>query len=243
MSRTSRGSQRGVVEKPIEFRMRFAEVLERAAREVRDPTVDVAQAVGPYITISRSYGSGGADIAEAVARELGWSLLDRRLVEELAERIKVSPHTVELVDETRSNWFRDTLLNLMEPRLAIEDNYLAQMAKVVCLAGYDGRVVVVGRGGNFILPRDSGLAVRVDAPERFRVARLQERELLDERSAERTMRDTDAARADFIHRYFGHDVTNPTLYDLVLDASVFGIDGAAELVCRAAELKGLLARR
>jgi cytidylate kinase len=232
-----------VVEKPIEFRMRFAEVLERAAREVRDPTVDVARSVGPYITVSRSYGSGGADVAGAVARRLGWSLLDRRLVEELAERIKVSPHTVELVDETRSSWFRDTLLNLMEPRLAIEDNYLAQMAKVVCLAGYDGRVVVVGRGGNFILPRERGLAVRVDAPDSFRVNRLMEREGLDQRSAEHAIRDTDAARADFIHRHFGHDVMDPSFYDLVLDASVFGVDDAADLVCRAAELKGLLADR
>src|ERR671912_204242 len=51
------------------------------------------------ITISRMFGSGGSDVAARVARELGWSLLDNAVVDEVAERLGVSRTEVSSLEE------------------------------------------------------------------------------------------------------------------------------------------------
>ena len=51
------------------------------------------------ITISRMFGSGGSDVAARVARQLGWSLLDNAVVDEVAERLGVSRSEVESLEE------------------------------------------------------------------------------------------------------------------------------------------------
>jgi cytidylate kinase len=218
----------------VEHQMRFHEILTRVASEKAEP-----QRLGPYISVSRQYGSGGAEVATKVARKLGWSTLDRELVDELAHRLDVSPKMLELMDETRSNWFRDSVLNLLEPRLVEQHSYVGKLGRVMLLAAYEGRVVVVGRGANFLLPAGIGLRTLVVAPRDVRLTRLREREQLDQRSAERLLDECDDNRADFIRRNFASDVNDPRHYDLVLDSSAFGIDGSADLICQAFDTLGL----
>lgn len=51
------------------------------------------------ITIAREYGSGGAAIGQELAARLGWKLLDRELILELARRAHVQPSEVSHMDE------------------------------------------------------------------------------------------------------------------------------------------------
>jgi cytidylate kinase len=224
---------------PVEFQMRFREILTRAAED-REAVLPEQGELGPFLAVSRSAGSGGADMARRVGGRLGWSVMDRELVENLAERLELPPNLLQLMDETRSNWFSDTLLNLMNSRLVLQDSYVAMLGRVMALAAYDGRVVFVGRGASLMLPRSCGLSVRVIASRDFCVRQLAARHGLDERAAARQVDELDSSRNDFIHRHFHRDANDPALYDLVIDTSVFGIEGAAEIVCRALEVRNLV---
>ncbi len=51
------------------------------------------------ITVEREYGSGGAGIAEKLARRLGWKLWDTELTQEIARRAKVKPEAAAHHDE------------------------------------------------------------------------------------------------------------------------------------------------
>ncbi len=53
------------------------------------------------ITIEREYGSGGGDIAAAVAARLGWKLWDQLLTEEIARRMDCERRAVEEHEEKR----------------------------------------------------------------------------------------------------------------------------------------------
>lgn len=230
----------GVAVKPAEVQMRFHDILarsagERGAHELRK------EDFGPFLTVSRQAESGGAEVARAVGSRLGWSVLDKELVEDLAERLKLAPQMLALMDETKSDWFRDTMLNLLNSRLVLQDSYVAMLGRVILLAAYDGRVVIVGRGAHLILPREHGLRVRVVAPLEARVARLQERERLDAAAAEKRIENIDRSRADFLRRHFRSATDESQLFDLVLDATTFGIEGSADLICRALEVRGLIA--
>ena len=57
------------------------------------------------VTVAREYGSGGGRIAQSLADQLGWKLLDRCLVEKIAQTARVKPEVAEKVDERLDPWF------------------------------------------------------------------------------------------------------------------------------------------
>jgi cytidylate kinase len=228
-----------VAVRPAELQMRLRELLERAS-EARTPLVEETAQLGPFLTISREVGSGGAEVARLVGLRLGWAVFDKELVDDLARQLELSPEMVELLDETRSDWFHETMLSLMNSRIVLPNSYLSMLGRVLHLAAYEGKVIFVGRGGHLLLPRETGLRVRVIAPREVRLATFQEREQLRADEAARELDRLEAGRADFVRRHFHHEPDDPYQYDLVLDSSVFGMDGCAELVCRALELRGLV---
>jgi cytidylate kinase len=82
--------------------------------------------------------------------------------------------------------------------------------------------VLVGRGAQFLLPRDKGLAVRLIAPLGYRVEEVMRREGLDQTEACRLIEEADRGRRDFARRYFQKDIGDPHLYDLVLNVERLG---------------------
>lgn len=231
-----RGSDAKVAAEPVEFQMRFRKIIERASNV--DTPADRG-AIGPFVAVSRQAASGGARVARLVGERLGWTVLDRELVKELAGRLELKPEILGLMDETRSNWFSDTLLNLMNSRLVLQKSYVAMAGKVMALTAYHEPVVVVGRAANLILPRSQGLSVRIIAPKAFRIDEIKRSEELADRAADSRVDELDRGRRDFIDRHFDRDIDDTELYDLVVDTASFGIDGAASLIVSALELRGL----
>jgi hypothetical protein len=191
--------------------------------------------------MSRQVATGGVEIASIVATRWGWSLLDKELVEAIAGRLKVSSRMLELLDETRGNWFSESLLTLLEPRLTIQDAYVSMLRSILLLAAYQSCVVIVGRGGSFLLPREFGLSVRVVAPREVRLARLCQQQGLDPRAAARRLEELDRSRASFVRRHFHRDADDSSNYDLVVDSSSFEYEAVADLICLAAERRGMCA--
>jgi cytidylate kinase len=83
------------------------------------------------------------------------------------------------------------------------------------------------------LPREKVLAVRLVAPEGFRLKRIMQSTKLGEREALRYMHELDRGRREFVQRFFHHDITDPHLYDLLINTERLGIEGAAEEIIAA----------
>jgi cytidylate kinase len=95
--------------------------------------------------------------------------------------------------------------------------------------------VLLGRAGAVVLAkRPRAFHVRLDGPVERRVAWAAEFEHLDLESARRRQSETDRARTQFVKRLFRVDPGDATLYHLVLDPTVFGMEPALELVVAAA---------
>lgn len=186
--------------------------------------------LGDYITISREAGSGGSTIAALVGQKLGWDVLDKNLVDQIAERFHLSKPMLELVDETSSNWAYDTLGPWLDRRIITHEKYLVHLCRIVLAAARRGRVVVVGRGAQLLLPRNQGMAVRLVASEQFRLEYLVRLYGCEKSEARRRMQRIDAGRREFAMRYFHRDINDVHLYDLVLQIDRFGVEGAADLI-------------
>jgi cytidylate kinase len=186
-----------------------------------------------YLAISREAGAGGSTVAEIVGQRLGWEVLGKELLDRIAHRFHSNRLMLDLVDETPSNWLYDVLGSWMDSKVIPHETYIAQLSRVLLAAAKNSSVVFVGRGAQFLLPREQGFVVRLVASMRFRVENLMRQKGMAAAEAQRFLRETDQDRLEFGKRFFQHDVTDPHLYDLVVNTERLGMEGAAELIVSA----------
>jgi hypothetical protein len=194
-------------------------------------------ACGHFIAISREAGAGGEEIGRAVSEELGWRVLDRELLDLVANAAECSPCDVELIDETGMRWVTELFNHWIDRAPVSHEKYLICLAAVLRAAVKTENVVVVGRGAPFLLPREQGLIVRIIAAKQFRVEQVQRLRGLGAREAREWVERTDRERHDFVAQHFHQDVNRLHLYDMVLNVEKLGIEGAArQIACAAREL-------
>jgi cytidylate kinase len=189
-----------------------------------------AAGIGPYLTISREAGAGGSQVARLVGEAIGWEVLDRKLLECVAERYHTSPAVLELVDETTTNWITEIFGNWIDSTSVSQMQYVCRLSRVILMAARAGKVIYVGRGAQFVLPHDRGLSVRLVAPLKYRVQQIMERRRLNFEEARDYVVRTDAGRQDCARQYYHHDIADPHLFDLVVNVEKIGPQRAAHLI-------------
>jgi cytidylate kinase len=202
------------------------------SRDVRKPAE-----TGSYISLSREAGSGGVRIARVVGQQLGWDVLHKELLDFMTERYNLPRDMLEVVDETRANWFHDVIGSFIDKRIVSHDSFVVHLERIIYLAALHGNVIFVGRGAQFVLPRQHGLAVRVVAPKKKRIDAMMQRKSLSRPEATALVDRLDSGRTEFCRRHFHHDITDPLEYDLVINTDRLSDQAAAELIvdafCRA----------
>jgi cytidylate kinase len=184
------------------------------------------------VTVAREYGSGGGRIAQLLAGRLGWKLLDRCLVEKIAETARIEPQVAEKFDERPDPWF-DRLAEVFwqSPGLRgymggpIPERFDADVAahlthRIIEEAAEIGDCVVVGRASQCVLQkREDAFHVFVYAPRGERLARLLRRDHgLSKAEAEKKLVAEDATRATYVRVHFGEDWQNRHLYHLMISS-------------------------
>ncbi len=192
------------------------------------------------ITIEREYGSGGAMIAERLAKQLGWKLWDGELTEEIARVAKVTREAAcrcdERVDPLLSRLFRvyargsyERTLPGTETQHFDADTMVKLLQKVIEEAASKGRCVIVGRGAPYILRnRPDAFHVFIYAPVEEKVRRLKSIGQ-SEKEARQLVQEVDHERATFIRHYFGKEWPCRSLYNLMIN-SQFGDEHVVETI-------------
>ena len=140
---------------------------------------------------------------------------------------------MESLDERGLSVLEDWIQSLVQDRHLWPDQYLQHLLNVVGALGRHGHAVLVGRGGNFILPAESCLRVRVVAAPGFRMDQVAKQFELSPDEARRRVIRTESNRRAFVRKYFYADIADPVHYDLVINSESMGIDRAVETVVRA----------
>jgi cytidylate kinase len=204
------------------------EVQERLQEEASEH--ELPQPIHPYITISREAGAGGGAIARRVCEALGWDLLHREILDEMASRFKLPRDMLDYLDETTSNWLLECLGKWINQRVVTQSEYIVHLSKMVLMAAQHASTVFVGRGARFILPADRGLAIYLVAPLEMRVEHVCRFRECPAAEARKYIKDTDEGRRDFIRTYFNRDMGDPHQYDLVINRASVSEETAAELI-------------
>lgn len=197
------------------------------------------------ITVSREYGSGGALIGQKLSDRLGWKLLDRELILELARRAHLQPSDIVQMDEHPSSAIARALKSFWignyygwsTPQSEVTDqDYLAKLTQIVILeAAKLAHCVIVGRGAQCVLrEHDEAFHVFVYGSFPEKLNRIQTRDPKHP-AHEDVLNEVDRARASYIRQYYKSDWANPHLYHLMINSDL-GLDRAVSSILTAAEL-------
>jgi cytidylate kinase len=196
-------------------------------RKVKKPKYDF------IITISRQPGAGGSEIARRIAVDFQMVLVGSQIIESVAKSTKMSTKVVETLDEkaiTRIDSFIDSMF---ASRHLDPDVYFRHLTRGIAAIGEHGNTIIVGRGANFILPRERTFRLRFIAPKEYRIRHFMTRRAMTHAEAKSYVERRDADRQGFIKKYFKVDASDPIHYDLVLNTETLGIDGAYRIVAAA----------
>ena len=193
---------------------------------------DIRSGIG-VITVSRESGSGGTILAAKLAKELGFDLFHREVIQEMAESANISTRIVETLDEKGLSVLEDSIAAIIRDRHLWPDQFLKYLMKVVGTIGKHGCAVIVGRGAQFILPREENFRVRVIAPLTMRIHNVSHELDIPEAEAQKMILKTDADRRSFSRKYFYADVADPLNYDLVINTERMSIEAAVKSIIAA----------
>lgn len=191
----------------------------------------------PVVTVSREPGSGGKLLAQQVAERLEIDLFHQEVLHAMAQSTRASRILLESLDEKALNLLEDTISSIVYRRHLWPDEYLKHLMKVIGTIGRHGNAVVIGRGGNFIIPPERCLRIRVIAPFEVRVKNVMETAGAEEAEVKRRLIRTESDRRAFVRKYFYADIAEPMNYDLVLNTGSLGIGAAVHAVLSALKTK------
>lgn len=162
------------------------------------------------ITISREFGSGGAQIAKEVAGNLGYHLADKATIVKMLSQYGFIRFGQEY----------ETLPGLLSRFDSRRAEMVEMLDRVILALAAHGNVVILGRGSFALLSSYANvLNVRTQAPLPVRIRRIMEQQDISPIKAETLVNENDVVRANFIESSYNVRWDKATLFDLVIDTS------------------------
>ena len=198
------------------------------------------------ITIARQYGSGGREIGEKVAKKLGITLYDKQLITDAAAKGNLDENVSKMADESAANSLLYTLAmgsNVLGTtmhfgyKMPLNDKLFILQSEIIKEKAKDESCVIIGRCADYVL-RDEEKVLRIfvygDLDHRqARIAarhpELKSAQIID------VINKTDKRRSSYYNFYTGNKWGKYDNYDMAINSSTLGIDGAAELIVSCAK--------
>ena len=198
------------------------------------------------ITIGRQYGSGGREIGEKLAAELGVKCYDKELLSMAAKESGLCQEIFENHDEKPTNSFLYSLVMdtysvsgyTSAPFLDMPLNhkvFLAQFETIKNLADKES-CIIVGRCADYALAEHPNcLNVFIHADMEFRIDHIMKTFQLSQDKAADMIHKTDKKRASYYNYYSSKKWGRADSYDLCINSSILGIEGTVKLITQFVE--------
>lgn len=199
------------------------------------------------ITIGRQCGSKGKLVGQKLAEAMGVKCYDKELLTEAAKHSGLSEELFQTHDEKPTNSF---LYSLVMDTYSMGYNssaymdmpinhkiFLAQFDTIKKLAD-ESSCVIVGRCADYALADyPNTVTVYITSNEEDKVAYIQELYNVNESKAKDIMIKTDKKRASYYNYYASKRWGEAKGYDLCLNCSSVGVDGAVKIIQEFAKAK------
>ncbi len=194
-----------------------------------------------FVTIGRSYGSGGRYIAKKLSEELGIPFYDNDILVKVSENFGYNVEYVKEHAEKRDGPL--SFIGLSGTLSTLTSNQklaLAQFETIERIAKQGESCIFVGRCADFVL-RDypNKISIYISAPMEERIKRATTYYGLSPNKAEATLRKMDKKRASYYNYYTNYEWGMASNYDICINSTI-GIDKSVELIKKIIEIRGLV---
>ena len=175
------------------------------------------------ITISRGSYSRGKEVAEKLARALGYECLSRDILLEASERFNIPEiRLIRAIHDAPSILQRFTYG---------KEQYVAYIRAALLRHAQKDNMVYHGLAGHFLLRGiPHVLKVRIIADLEDRVAEEMKRENISADEARRILLKDDEERRKWSLKVYGTDTWDPSLYDLLIHIKCVTVADAVEII-------------
>jgi cytidylate kinase len=198
-------------------------------RRSLEPSGD-EECIGPVVTISRIPYSGGHEVARLCAEKLDWQLFDKDIVDHIARNSDTATQFVDSLDERCRQSMNDWIQTAIDVKSMGHMAYLRHLKQVMMIIASHGNAVILGRGGNFILPPEAGLRILVTSPPKHRLGNLMEGEKLTHGKAVTRLKQLDGRRNKFLKTHFLRAGQELDHYDLILNMEHLDPETASTII-------------
>lgn len=207
------------------------------------------------ICLSRALCAGADEVAALVAQELGFRCVDEEIIARAAERRNVDPAAVADAERRKSfltRMFEDIGLGggmsgygtgyvpdpgVLPPR---SDQLRALIREAIVETAVQGQVVIVAHAASYALGNRAGvLRALVTGSLSARAGRMATDQGKSPQEASDAVRRSDAARADYLKRFYSIDRELPEHYDICVSTDfVTSAQAASQIVHMARSIHG-----
>ena len=192
------------------------------------------------VTISREFGSGGREIGKKLADKLNVPFYDKELLEMASKESGIARELFVKNDESYTNSFLYSLVmgtypvspdGRLNPELPLNHKiFLAQFETIKKLAE-KGPCVIVGRCADYVLKEEPNVIDFFISGNMYeKKKRILERYDIEKPKVEDFIRKTDKRRASYYNYYTDMKWGDARNFDLCINSSKSGIDGAVDLM-------------
>ena len=174
------------------------------------------------ITISREFGSGGQEIARALADHYKLKVYDENMLNEIGIHESYDIDQINQYDEAprwriRSRTVRGLTNSNIDNIAMKEFDFLREKARV------GASFIVVGHCGESVLDGYDPITIFVSAAMDMKVERTMKQFGLSEKEAQALITKTDRNRKTYHKYYCDHKWGDSRFYDLCIDSSKLGV--------------------
>lgn len=191
------------------------------------------------ISISREYGTGGHLVAQKIAEDLGLPLLNRNMLEEIAKEKGLGEEHHKQWEEHDEKPKNPLLSRTVKGHSNSMEENLAQMQFEYLRKKADNgeSFVVLGRCSETVLAgRDGLVSVFITGHKEEKIAHVEETYHLSKDEAILKMARHDKSRQAYHNRHSDFKWGDSRNYDMCLNSSRTGIEGAARLIEKYVEI-------
>lgn len=180
------------------------------------------------ITISRQLGSAGDYIAGLVASMLSYKLVNKQSIVMEAQRRG-------MIESEIAHEISDGKPSILERFIKHKSRAIYAIRSVIRETAVEGNAIIVGRGANMELrDRNDVINIRIIASFETRIVRVMQEDKIDRAKAVNILKNSDKEQSQYVKHFFLADLSDPNLYDIVINTSRITPDAAARMIVQVA---------
>ncbi len=193
----------------------------------------------PYsICFSRQIGVGALEIADILAEVIHYRVVDREILEHMAQDTNLAQKVIEFYDERYPGKMSELFSMLISEKTFIKSDYARQLVKTITALATAEPTIFVGRGTHLILPSNIILSIRLVGSNEYRIDRLASMMDIGKSEAETQLNTIDIEQRKFFKAVYNKKATSLDEFDMVINMDrIKGPFQAAQIVACAFEQK------